>query len=71
MEDQIAHVYGPHTLHLSRFGFLTRLFLRLFVWTTYVHDTPEGVVVYKKLGNTMYILGAARKASQSSQSDWS
>lgn len=64
MSEQFDSVYGPDTLHLSRFGLLTGWFLKLFVWTTYVHETPQGIVVYKKWGKTMFVLGMARKPSQ-------
>lgn len=67
MSEQIDKVYSPATMHLAKFGFFTSLFLRLFVWTTYIHETPYGVVVYKKCGTTMYILGATRKPSQAEQ----
>jgi hypothetical protein len=71
MSEKVDRVYGPQTLQLSRFGWLTKLWLRLFVWTTYVHETPQGIVVYKKVGNVMYVLGVARKQNQVDVPEWS
>lgn len=71
MIEKVDKVYGPHTLQLSRFGFLTTLFLRLFVWKTYIHETPQGIVVYKLWGGTMFVLGAVRKPGQCDQAELS
>ena len=65
--EQIDKVYGPHTLQLGKFGWLTQLWLRFFVWTTYIHETPRGIVVYKQVGRTMYVLGAVQKLNQVDQ----
>lgn len=71
MVEQFEKVYGPDTIHLHRFGYLTGLLLKLFVWTTYIHETHEGIVVYKKWGNTMFVLGVVRKPSQMDQAGMS
>lgn len=71
MTEKVDEVFGPHTLHLARFGWLTKLWLRFFVWTTYIHETPDGIVVYKKVGSTMYVLGVVRKAQQCDHPEWS
>lgn len=69
MTEKIDAVYGPHTLQFARFGWFTRLWLRFFVWTTYIHETPQGTVVYKKVGGTLYVLGAARKLNQADEAE--
>lgn len=59
MERKIEKVFGPHTLHLSSWGWFTRAFL-LFL-PSHVYESPDGIVVYKKWGNALYILGVSRR----------
>lgn len=71
MDEKVDKVYGPHTLQFAKFGWFTQVWLRFFVWTTYVHESPQGIVVYKKVGRTMYVLGVCRKQNQADLPEWS
>lgn len=65
MTDKIEKTYGPFTMEFSRFGWFTRF----VIWflPTYIHETPDGIVVYKRWQKDMYILGAVRKPTQAEQ----
>lgn len=69
MSDKIDNVYGPLTLECSHFGRFTKFFL--WFLPTVIHETPDGVIVYKKWKSTMYVLGVMRKPSQGDKARWS
>jgi len=66
MSVNIDKVFGPHTMHLSRFGRLTKLFLLFRPYI--VHESDQGIVVYKIWRGTMYVFGIVRKPTQCEKS---
>lgn len=69
MSEKIKQSYGPLTLECSHFGRFTKLIL--WFLPTYIYETPEGIVVYKKFRGVLYVLGIERKPDQSQKARWS
>lgn len=51
--------YGPFTWNCSPYGWFTKLIL--YFVPTIIHETPDGIVVYKLFRNQMFVIGAIRK----------
>lgn len=62
MTQKIDKAYGPGLHHLSSLGWLTRLVL--WFYPLIVHETPDGIVVYKIRKNVMYVFGVVKKPTQ-------